>query len=131
MDLYNFLNLIWDQINKGIYVWGGDGEILSEMSDPIAWIERHETSAKDAKRAVTLSKSVSPQGSRRFAHSIVRGLCIGRCIRSACKNLMYQAAACTLFAHRSKNKTSATAISFFITTARGSCMSGFTSETGK
>jgi hypothetical protein len=56
MDLYNFLTLIWDQINKGIYVWGGDGEILSEMSDPIAWIERHETSAKDAKRAVALYK---------------------------------------------------------------------------
>ena len=56
MELYNFLTLIWDQINRGIYVWGGDGELLSEMSDPVGWIERHESSAKDAKRAVNLYK---------------------------------------------------------------------------
>lgn len=54
--LANFLALIWEQINHGIYVWGGDGEIVSNMSDPIAWIERHEQSAKDAKRAVNLYK---------------------------------------------------------------------------
>lgn len=52
----DFLTLLWEQINHGIYVWGGDGELLSEMSDPVGWIERHESSAKDAKRAVTLYK---------------------------------------------------------------------------
>lgn len=52
----DFLDLLKGQVNKGIYVWGGDGELLSDMSDPIAWIERHETSTKDAQRAVNLYK---------------------------------------------------------------------------
>ena len=54
--LADFLALLYGQVNRGIYVWGGDGEILSDMDNPIAWIERHESSAKDAKRAVALYK---------------------------------------------------------------------------
>lgn len=52
----DFLKLLYDQVGRGIYVWGGDGELLDTMSDPVAWIERHETSASNAKRAVTLYK---------------------------------------------------------------------------
>lgn len=55
MNLINqFINLIQDQVNKGIYVWGGDGHNLSEMTDPKAWIKKHETSAKNADRAIAL-----------------------------------------------------------------------------
>ena len=52
--LHEFLVLLYDQVGRGIYVWGGDGENLSEMSKPVAWIERHETSASNAKRAIAL-----------------------------------------------------------------------------
>ena len=52
--LYDFLNLLYDQVGRGIYVWGGDGELLDTMSNPVAWIERHEQSASDAKRAIAL-----------------------------------------------------------------------------
>lgn len=51
-----FIETVRSQVNKGIYVWGGDGEIVSSMSDPIAWIERHETDAKNAARAIKLYK---------------------------------------------------------------------------
>lgn len=51
-----FLDLLRTQVGKGIYVWGGDGQNLSAMSDPVGWIERHETSAVDAERAVRLYK---------------------------------------------------------------------------
>lgn len=53
-ELYDFLELLYDQIGRGIYVWGGDGELLDDMKDPVAWIERHESKASDAKRAVSL-----------------------------------------------------------------------------
>ncbi len=49
-----FLEAARSQVNKGIYVWGGDGQNLSAMSAPVAWIERHETDAKNAARAVKL-----------------------------------------------------------------------------
>lgn len=49
-----FLKLLYEQVGRGIYVWGGDGELLDTMSDPVAWIERHETSTSNAKRAIAL-----------------------------------------------------------------------------
>ena len=49
-----FLRLLDTQVERGIYVWGGDGELLDDMPDPEAWIRRHETSEKDAERAVKL-----------------------------------------------------------------------------
>ena len=49
-----FLDLLYGQVDRGIYVWGGDGENLSEMEKPIAWIERHESDAKDERRAIAL-----------------------------------------------------------------------------
>ena len=49
-----FLDLLYSQVDRGIYVWGGNGELLDAMSDPVAWIERHEEDAKDAERAIVL-----------------------------------------------------------------------------
>lgn len=49
-----FVELLLSQVGKGIYVWGGDGENLSEMNDPIAWIRKHETSTSNADRAIAL-----------------------------------------------------------------------------
>ena len=49
-----FLDLLYGQVDRGIYVWGGNGENLSEMDKPIAFIERHEEDAKDEKRAIAL-----------------------------------------------------------------------------
>lgn len=50
----DFLNLLYDQVDRGIYVWGGNGEILDKMNDPVDWIDRREKSENDAKRAVAL-----------------------------------------------------------------------------
>ncbi len=50
----DFLNLLYDQVDRGIYVWGGNGENLLTMSDPIAWIRKKETSKKNADRAIAL-----------------------------------------------------------------------------
>ncbi len=49
-----FLDLLRTQVGRGIYVWGGDGQNVSAMSDPVGWIERHETSAANAARSVAL-----------------------------------------------------------------------------
>lgn len=49
-----FEKLLEGQVNKGIYVWGGNGENLSEMKDPEAWIRSKETSDANAARAIRL-----------------------------------------------------------------------------
>ncbi|MBQ5990996.1 MAG: C40 family peptidase [Clostridia bacterium] len=43
-----------DEVGKGVYVWGGNGELLTGMPDPHGWIERRETSPGNAKRAQAL-----------------------------------------------------------------------------
>ena len=50
----DFLDLVCDQVGKGIYVWGGNGENLLCMDDPIAWIRKKETSTANANRAIAL-----------------------------------------------------------------------------
>lgn len=56
----DFIDLVDGQVNRGIYVRGGNGENLSAMSDPKAWIERREkpdethTKAQNAARAIRL-----------------------------------------------------------------------------
>lgn len=50
----DFLELLNSQVNKAIYVWGGDGENLSAMNDPEDWIERKETSKSNRDRALKL-----------------------------------------------------------------------------
>lgn len=52
-----FIELLSTQIGKGIYVWGGNGENISCMENPIDWIRRHETSVDNANRAETLYRN--------------------------------------------------------------------------
>lgn len=52
-----FIELLSTQIDKGIYVWGGNGENISCMENPIDWIRRHETSVDNANRAETLYRN--------------------------------------------------------------------------
>lgn len=54
MSIPKFLEAARSQINKGIYVWGGDGEDLNSMQEPEEWIERRETSTTNAARAIKL-----------------------------------------------------------------------------
>lgn len=49
-----FLDLLYAQVDRGIYVWGGNGENLLCIDDPIAWIRKHETSKANAERAISL-----------------------------------------------------------------------------
>lgn len=52
--LEEFLRLLQEQVDSGIYVWGGNGERLNGMAEPEKWIRKHETSAENGKRAVAL-----------------------------------------------------------------------------
>ena len=64
-----FVQAVTEQVGTGVYVWGGNGELLDEMRDSIAWIERKETGANNAKRAVTLyeaRKTAGKKGVRAF-----------------------------------------------------------------
>lgn len=49
-----FETLLRSQVNRGIYVWGGNGEDLCKMKDPEAWIRDKETSETNAERAIKL-----------------------------------------------------------------------------
>ena len=49
-----FLELLYSQVDRGIYVWGGNGEILDDMAKPEEWIRRHEADRKDEERAIAL-----------------------------------------------------------------------------
>lgn len=47
--LDEFIDLICSQVDKGIYVWGGNGQDLLTVSNPKAWITSHETSDSHTK----------------------------------------------------------------------------------
>ena len=49
-----FIEVLRTQTNRGIYVWGGNGEDLKSMDAPKDWIKRHETSTANANRAIAL-----------------------------------------------------------------------------
>lgn len=49
-----FIEALKGQVNKAIYVWGGDGEDVSAMSNPTKWIKNAETSTKNANKAIKL-----------------------------------------------------------------------------
>lgn len=49
-----FLELIASEVDRGIYVWGGDGETVSAMDRPEDWIRAHETSKQNGERSVAL-----------------------------------------------------------------------------
>lgn len=59
-----FLGLLNEQVGRGIYVWGGNGTVVDRLPDPIAWIERHETSAANAARAGRLYEKRIESGVR-------------------------------------------------------------------
>ena len=49
-----FVRLVTDQVDKGVYVRGGNGEIVDELTDPVAWVQRHETSDENVERVMRL-----------------------------------------------------------------------------
>ncbi len=49
-----FLKLLNEQVGRGVYVWGGNGELLDAMDDPEGWIRRREANAMNASRAIAL-----------------------------------------------------------------------------
>lgn len=58
----DFIDLLMTQVNKGIYVWGANGEDLNAMSNPLAWIRSKETSTSDADRAIHLYETRKKNG---------------------------------------------------------------------
>ena len=52
------------EVGRGIYVWGGNGQLLDTMTDPEAWITKHETSAENAARAKRLYRLRTGAGIR-------------------------------------------------------------------
>lgn len=52
--LEQFLELLYSQVDKGIYVWGANGEILDDMEKPREWIKRHESNSTLANQAIKL-----------------------------------------------------------------------------
>ena len=59
-----FLALIEGQVGSGIYVWGGNGELLDAMTDPADWIRRHETSEANVRRSLRLYDLRRAQGKK-------------------------------------------------------------------
>lgn len=57
-----FLEAARSQVNKGIYVWGGNGENLLAMASPEAWIRKKETSTANADRAINLFREREAEG---------------------------------------------------------------------
>lgn len=56
-----FIELLENEVkNHSIYVWGGNGESYPIVNE--AWIERHETSTKNAKRAINTYKKAVAAG---------------------------------------------------------------------
>lgn len=58
----NFITYLQGQVNRAIYVWGGQGQNLSEMNDPEKWIRSRETSETNANRAIALFKKRKADG---------------------------------------------------------------------
>lgn len=49
-----FLELLREQVGQGIYVWGGNGEILDDPDHLIEWVEKHETSGENLRRVIRM-----------------------------------------------------------------------------
>ena len=49
-----FVQTVTDQVGKGVYVWGGNGEILDDLTEALALVERHETSEENIRRVCAL-----------------------------------------------------------------------------
>lgn len=49
-----FVQLVTGQVDKGVYVWGGNGEILDDPTRIADWVARHETSEENIRRVMRL-----------------------------------------------------------------------------
>ena len=49
-----FLGLLREQVGRGVYVWGGNGEILDDPDHLIQWLTKHETSEENVRRIIRL-----------------------------------------------------------------------------
>ena len=49
-----FVQMVTDQADKGVYVWGGNGEVLDDPDHIIEWVTRHETSEENVRRVMRL-----------------------------------------------------------------------------
>ena len=58
----DFIDLLLTQVNRGLYVWSGNGQDLNEMENPIKWIRDHETSTENADRAIALYEKRKKNG---------------------------------------------------------------------
>ena len=60
-----FIELAYDQVNKGIYVWGAQGELLSSITPD--WIKKKEDSSANAQKAIAMyEKRKNIVGARAF-----------------------------------------------------------------
>ncbi len=62
VDVNDFTKLLDAQVDTAIYVWGGNGENLCQMLDPVKWISGQEDCAANYKRAVTLFEKRLSEG---------------------------------------------------------------------
>lgn len=52
MKISDFTDLAKGQVNKGIYVWGANGELLKDISP--SWIKSHENSTDNYNKALKM-----------------------------------------------------------------------------
>lgn len=50
----HFVETVKEQVGKGVYVWGGNGEILGDYCGIIDYVDRHETSEENVRRVLLL-----------------------------------------------------------------------------
>lgn len=52
--LEQFIELLYSQVDRAIYVWGCQGQILDDLKNPLQFIERHESNSSNVKKAYKL-----------------------------------------------------------------------------
>lgn len=61
-----FVQMVTEQVGKGIYVWGGNGEYFDDLQDVLRFIERHETSEANLRRVCLLIAKRLSDGIEQF-----------------------------------------------------------------
>ena len=73
-----FCSLAKGQVNKGIYVWGAQGELLTDISPE--WIRKKETSSANAEKAIKMyEERKGIKGARAFDCSGLMCWCLTEC----------------------------------------------------
>lgn len=57
-----FVEILRGRVGRSIYVWGGDGELMSSKAAPEKWIRENETSSANAERAIALYRQLLAEG---------------------------------------------------------------------